>query len=277
MIEILRIETDKISGASRYQLSDGNWYNFIETANLISQLGCINGTLVKGKNPYIRSKSGYSIQRGNWVKTTISQNVQPDMFSRELPSIELLETLSEKTGFDKSIGNISMEDVTIHDIMRLLEKYEKKLDGYYTTLCNWEYRIKSANSLYVKIKKYLSRGAKLRIVLNDLLGFRILVADYNIEIPPYYKTVDLTKGKSEDDGYRAIHLYYLKDNYHLPIEVQIWADKDAKFNRWSHELTYKNVNSKIMKLVREEYDSGSIADIQEFDNCVNKYSRKGVE
>jgi hypothetical protein len=36
MIEILRIETDQISGASRYQLGDGNWYN------------CVNKYLRKG-------------------------------------------------------------------------------------------------------------------------------------------------------------------------------------------------------------------------------------
>ena len=30
----------------------------------------------------------------------------------------------------------------------------------------------------------------------------------------------MSKGKSNDDGYRGVHVYYQKDNKHYPIEIQ---------------------------------------------------------
>lgn len=42
-----------------------------------------------------------------------------------------------------------------------------------------------------------------------------------------------------DDGYRAIHMYYQKDHYHYPIEVQFMTLKDRNFNEWLHVYLYK--------------------------------------
>ena len=38
--------------------------------------------------------------------------------------------------------------------------------------------------------------------------------------------------------YRAIHLYYQRDNLAYPIEVQLWCGEDYQFNIWSHQYVY---------------------------------------
>lgn len=40
--------------------------------------------------------------------------------------------------------------------------------------------------------------------------------------------MDLRNGKMIDDGYRAIHLYYQRDNLAYPIEIQLWCEDDYR-------------------------------------------------
>ena len=81
--------------------------------------------------------------------------------------------------------------------------------------------------------------AKYRSSYIDVLGFRLRFNDYPEEYPDYFRVVDLRNGKKIDDGYRAIHLYYQRDNLAYPIEVQLWCGKDYAFNIWSHQYVYK--------------------------------------
>lgn len=48
----------------------------------------------------------------------------------------------------------------------------------------------------------------------------------------------MSKGKSNDDGYRGIHVYYQKDNYHYPIEIQFDTYYDRQLNDWLHNRFY---------------------------------------
>ena len=71
-------------------------------------------------------------------------------------------------------------------------------------------------------------------------------------------------GKKIDDGYRAIHLYYQRDNLAYPIEIQLWCGKDYQFNVWSHRHIYKYDTPEIGKAMYELYQEGEIQNEQEF-------------
>jgi putative GTP pyrophosphokinase len=76
--------------------------------------------------------------------------------------------------------------------------------------------------------------------------------------------VDLRQGKTVDDGYRAVHLYYQRDNLAYPIEVQLWCGKDFYFNIWSHQYIYKYKAPEIGKSLYRSYAAGAIQNEQEF-------------
>lgn len=63
-----------------------------------------------------------------------------------------------------------------------------------------------------------------------------------------FHVADMSKGKSDDDGYRGVHLYFQKDNSYYPIEIQFNTLYDRQLNNWLHEYLYKK-NFRIM-LVR---------------------------
>ena len=76
--------------------------------------------------------------------------------------------------------------------------------------------------------------------------------------------VDLRNGKQVDDGYRAIHLYYQRDNLAYPIEVQLWCGKDYYFNLWSHQYVYKYKSPEIGRQLYLEYAAGEVKTEREF-------------
>ena len=54
-------------------------------------------------------------------------------------------------------------------------------------------------------------------MFNDVLGIRIIVDSYdvvdNIKLPDFVKMADMRNGKANDDGYRAVHMYYQKNHF----------------------------------------------------------------
>lgn len=103
-------------------------------------------------------------------------------------------------------------------------------------LLQFMYRVKTPDSIKRKVERH--PDLRFQSVFNDILGIRIKVPSLNIEIPDYYKVVDMRGGKALDDGYRAIHLYYKMDNFHYQIEIQLWEDVDFDFNMWMHIYIY---------------------------------------
>lgn len=108
-------------------------------------------------------------------------------------------------------------------------------------------------------------------MFNDIVGLRIKVPNYRIDFPEYYRVVDMTKGKANDDGYRAIHLYYKKDNFHYQVEIQLWSEEDWQFNEWTHVYGYKYLSSDILLQLRNLYDEGVIRTYQEYVERVKQY------
>lgn len=88
--------------------------------------------------------------------------------------------------------------------------------------------------------------------------------EYPVEFPEYFRVVDLRKGKKVDDGYRAIHLYYQRDNLAYPIEIQLWCGDDFQYNVWSHRYIYKYDTIEIGKAMYQRYAEGLIKNEEEF-------------
>ncbi|MGL5434034.1 MAG: hypothetical protein ACRDBO_01375 [Lachnospiraceae bacterium] len=149
-------------------------------------------------------------------------------------SKEILNELSYTSILGRSLKQISLSKTPIETIVNDIGRYRA---SYMDILIQENLvgsRFKSDDSIYRKYEKVLRAGGGFKQCFNDVLGFRLHFTEYPIEFPEYYRVVDLRKGKLVDDGYRAIHLYYQRDNLAYPIEVQLWCGEDYQFNIWSH-------------------------------------------
>lgn len=134
-----------------------------------------------------------------------------------------LENLSYETKLNKSLKN------TIHkfDKNELIEEIENMI-GFYSEKDfesidkNMKYRIKSLQSFLLKYDKYYP-ATPLKRVANDILGIRYIINSYSeidtTSLSGNFKIIDMTKGKSNDDGYRGFHIYYEKDSFNYSIEI----------------------------------------------------------
>lgn len=183
-----------------------------------------------------------------------------------LPSREILDTLSYKTSLGTSIKQLSLRKVDIDTILQDIMDYSHFIRSKDEFLFLKNKRLKSIQSAFIKYKKHIEgQGCKVSQCFNDILGIRICLEDYPDAFPDYLRVVDIRKGKNVDDGYRAIHLYYQKDGYHYPIEIQLWCGKDIDFNIWSHTSTYKYLDPEVGLELRKLYDEKKINTQKEFE------------
>lgn len=125
-------------------------------------------------------------------------------------------------------------------------------------------RIKTTESLIQKVlKKMKEDEGKFSInkCINDLLGLRIIDGDYK-ENKKYIDNIieELKKAgfkikNIERDlvtGYKAYHIYIIRNNYTFPIEIQIW-DKE-------HEQKNIDLHSKH----KEDYVKDMIQDYHKY-------------
>ena len=179
-------------------------------------------------------------------------------------SRETLDMLSYRSTLGQSLKQISLRSTPLEIILDDIAKYRS---SYIDVLVQENLigsRFKSEDSIIRKYEKTLRAGGGFKQCFNDVLGFRLRFDDYPEEYPDYFRVVDVRKGKKIDDGYRAIHLYYQRDNLAYPIEVQLWCGKDFAFNIWSHQYVYKYKTPEIGKLLYREYSAGIIQTKQEF-------------
>ncbi len=125
-------------------------------------------------------------------------------------------------------------------------------------------RFKSDDSIYRKYEKTIKNKGGFKQCFNDVLGFRLHMEEYPTDFPEYFRVVDLRKGKVIDDGYRAIHLYYQRDNKAYPIEIQLWCGKDFQYNVWSHKHIYKYNSAEIGRKMYQLYCENQIQTEEEF-------------
>ena len=135
-----------------------------------------------------------------------------------------------------------------------------------------DYRIKSLDSILMKYERYYP-DHQTRKVFNDILGFRAFCDSYeqiSEEKSPQFRIADMIKGKSVDDGYRGVHVYYQKSGRHYPIEIQFNTLFDRQLNNWLHDYLYKkNYPIETGKILREKYESGFIRNEHEFKEVLN--------
>ena len=186
-----------------------------------------------------------------------------DLFS--ILSKEFLDSISVRTSLNKSLRKVSVSSLTNNDIGRVLEDVEcirDLADIIHLRLLDVDasYRIKSRDSIKIKVAKYSNTYTSAMVCFNDLLGIRVYVDDYpsEEEVPSCFKYVDLRKGKKVDDGYRAVHLYYERDNYHYRIEIQLILKKYKDFYSWMHSYSYKSEDIQIMQNLMNKFESGKI-------------------
>ncbi len=133
-------------------------------------------------------------------------------------------------------------------------------------------RIKSVDSIILKYNRYYP-NLQARKVFNDILGFRAFCDNYQ-QVMDFdaanFRIADMSTGKSPDDGYRGVHVYYQKSNRHYPIEIQFNTLYDRQLNNWLHEYLYKkDYDREIGQILRKYYEDGKIRNKQEFKEKLN--------
>lgn len=188
-------------------------------------------------------------------------------------SEEILNKISYKSTLGQSLKQISLRKTPLDDILKDIKKYRSEYTDTVVQENLIGSRFKSDDSIIRKYEKTLRMGGGFKQCFNDILGFRLHFDEYPEEYPDYFRVVDLRNGKKVDDGYRAVHLYYQRDNLAYPIEIQLWCAKDYQFNIWSHKLVYKYWDAGIGKRLYEKYISGNIGTEEDFKNEMKRLVR----
>lgn len=171
-----------------------------------------------------------------------------NMKNVDLPSLNHnLEKVEEQIGFDTVLEKI-LDYISNKDI--------EKLDSMIKTMDNISCRTKTITSIKNKWNKNIGKKRPIKKVFNDIVGIRIItennidnIIGYITEIADNknYKIEKIDfreKHKSNDDGYRGIHIYFMNNPKSFRIEIQIWSKVDAILNFYTHQNIYK-VNGDI--------------------------------
>lgn len=193
---------------------------------------------------------------------------------RQFISKDALDLLSYRSTLGQSLKQIHLSRTPIEVILEDIAKYR---ESYIETFVQENLigsRFKSDDSILRKHEKVLRTGGGFKQCFNNVLGFRLKFDEYPTEFPDYFRVVDLRQGKQVDDGYRAIHLYYQRDSWSYPIEVQLWCGRDFCFNIWSHQYAYKYSSESIGLHMRELFDAGDIQTEQAFKNKLKELTSR---
>lgn len=186
-------------------------------------------------------------------------------------SVGILEQLSYESHLGMSIKkNLHYfdKDALIKELSDMAEWYDAQIILEDVAL---DYRIKSIESILDKYNRYYP-DAQTRKVFNDILGFRAFCDSYESVLNlsrEKFRIADMTKGKSNDDGYRGVHVYFQNNSRCYPIEIQFNTLYDRQLNNWLHEYLYKKAYSNnVGKKLREMYEAGKIRNEKEFKEAM---------
>lgn len=182
-----------------------------------------------------------------------------------LPSEGLLRQLCITSSYGDNLDTSFVTDDLLKCVLNDLHTYETMLYCFEIPK-GYTYRIKSSDSIFKKIERHPYANAQL--LFNDLVGLRTVVKQYPTEYPDYFEVKDMRYGKLIDDGYRAVHLYYKKDNISYPVEVQLWSEQDAIYNNWMRRYGYKTVPSDELYCVYCMYKEGDISTFEEYRKAI---------
>jgi hypothetical protein len=193
---------------------------------------------------------------------------------RQFISKDALDLLFYRSTLGQSLKQIHLSRTPIEAILEDIAKYRESYIETFVQENLIGFRFKSDDSILRKYEKVLRTGGGFKQCFNDVLGFRLKFDEYPTEFPDYFRVVDLRQGKQVDDGYRAIHLYYQRDSWSYPIEVQLWCGRDFCFNIWSHQYAYKYSSESIGLHMRELFDAGDIQTEQAFKNKLKELTSR---
>ena len=187
-------------------------------------------------------------------------------------SVQILEQLS----YESHLGKSLKQNLRHFDRDALMTELSEMTDwlSQQTILdeIGIDLRIKSIDSISLKYERYYPENRQVRQVFNDILGFRAFCDDYQELIgqdSSVFRIVDMSRGKANDDGYRGVHLYFQKDNFHYPIEVQFNTLYDRQINNWLHSYLYKkNYPNEIGQRMRTLYEDGKIRSREDFEEVL---------
>lgn len=184
-------------------------------------------------------------------------------------SFELLHALSFQSNLGISLKS-NLHYFEYASLLAEIESYVDALDGSEILgSLHVDYRVKSMQSIKRKYSKHYP-DHQTRKVLNDILGFRFLCDNYDevfqLKEFEHIRIADLSKGKSEDDGYRGVHIYFQASNAYYPIEIQYNTYYDRQLNNWLHKYLYKKdfAENSIGKSMRTFYENGKITNEAQF-------------
>lgn len=183
--------------------------------------------------------------------------------------VRSLDSVSYETKLGKNLKN-TLRKFDRNELIEELKDYRLFLKKRKDILVDYTYRIKSIQSINLKYDRYYP-SKEINACFNDILGIRMIVENYDINIKnDKIRHVDMSKGKKNNDGYRGYHIYYKKSNYHYPIEVQFFTERDYIFNMWLHKYVYKYKDNSIGIKLRELYDKNIIMTEEDFKEEFNK-------
>lgn len=183
--------------------------------------------------------------------------------------IRTLDAISYETKLGKNLKN-TLRKVDKDLLMDELKDYRLFLKKRRRLLDQYTYRIKSLQSIDLKYDRYYPTK-EIGTCFNDILGIRIIGLDYDSDLSDEnIRHVDMSNGKKNDDGYRGYHIYYKKSNFHYPIEVQFFTERDYIFNMWLHKYVYKYKDNRIGIKLKDLYDKGIIQNEDNFKEELKK-------
>lgn len=186
-------------------------------------------------------------------------------------NINILDSLSYKSNLTVSMKRTLRhfdKEAVLEDIRNARQWYNKQSILYKLPI---DLCIKSIGSASIKFDRY--PDSTFSRVFNDILGFRSICSNYDevlsLETEDKIRVIDMSKGKTHDDGYRGVHVYYQKDNFHYPIEIQFNTYYDRQFNDWMHDKFYKRgYSDQIGIILRKLYEDGKIKSSKEFEEVL---------
>lgn len=191
-----------------------------------------------------------------------------DILKKDGLSFALLKLLSYRS----NLGIRLKKNLHYFDKQELFDELER-INEWYDTCSQLQgisidYQIKSIQSAVLKYERYYPDHQTAK-VFNDLLGFRTLCDNYEdvLQMSGYDKirVADMSGGKSKDDGYRGVHVYFQLSSYHYPIEIQYNTYYDRQLNNWLHKYVYKRENdNQIGCILRQFYENAEIRNENEF-------------
>lgn len=143
----------------------------------------------------------------------------------------------------------TLHDIDVQEIIKLRLVFHESLNDYLMKTMTGDlpllYRVKSSERIQEKIKQNISeRGKDIKEILNDILGFRLilnssLIEELLINFERFKKEYGLINLISyEQKNYRGLHLYFEQEGC-LPWELQIWDEKDLlsniEYKRYVHK------------------------------------------